>query len=190
MTRSFTDVDISGALVDDLLRSARLAPRAGNTHAIEFLVLENEQVKDYWETTFEESTKSGFPWPNLFNAPVLILVWVDPQKYALRYEEEDKRESGLGSGISAWGTPYWWVDGGMAAMTILLGAEASGLGALFFGLFGHEDNVKNRFGVPETFKSVGAIALGVASSEQRKSTSTKRKQKKLDDVVHRGRWTT
>ena len=190
MTRDFTDVSIDISTVDGLLRSAQFGPRAGNTDAIEFLVLEKKEVEQYWETTFSEDNRADFAWPNLFNAQVLILVWVNPDKYVSRYAEADKRKSGLGDGITSWTTPYWWVDGGMAAMTILLGAQAAGLGALFFGLFEHEKNVKSRFGVPEPFKSVGAIALGEASTKQKKSMSTKRDKQKFNDVVHRGRWTT
>tara|TARA_Y100000591_G_scaffold115500_1_gene98667 strand:- start:820 stop:1452 length:633 start_codon:yes stop_codon:yes gene_type:complete len=188
MTRSFTRDQVDADLVDALVGLARLAPRAGNTQGIEFLVLESSQVDDYWNTTFNEKNRGDFPWPNLFNVPVLILIWVDPKRYVERYSEGDKRRSGLGKGTSAWQTPYWWVDGGMAAMTILMGAESRGLSALFFGLFDHEQNVKAKFGVPQRFKSIGAIALGYATDEQRRSKSLDRPKRELDEVLHRGRW--
>ena len=188
MTRSFTRDQVDADLVDALVGLARLAPRAGNTQAIEFLVLESSHVDDYWNTTFNEKDRDDFPWPNLFNVPVLILIWVDPKRYVERYSEGDKRRSGLGKGTSAWQTPYWWVDGGMAAMTILMGAESRGLSALFFGLFDHEENVKAKFGVPQRFKSIGAIALGYATDEQRRSKSLDRPKRELDEVLHRGRW--
>ncbi|HAY52112.1 MAG TPA: hypothetical protein DCY30_08800 [Acidimicrobiaceae bacterium] len=188
MTRSFTRDQVDADLVDALVGLARLAPRAGNTQGIEFLVLESSQVDDYWNTTFNEKNRDDFPWPNLFNVPVLILIWVDPKRYVERYSEGDKRRSGLGKGTSAWQTPYWWVDGGMAAMTILMGAESRGLSALFFGLFDHEQNVKAKFGVPQRFKSIGAIALGYATDEQRRSKSLDRPKRELDEVLHRGRW--
>ena len=190
MTRSFTRDKVSAELVDVLVGLARLAPRAGNTHGIEFLILENSHVDEYWETTFNEKNRDDFPWPNLFNAPALILIWVDPERYLERYSEGDKAKSGLGEDASAWQTPYWWVDGGMAAMTILMGAEARGLGALFFGLFDHEENVKANFEVPKRFKSIGAIALGFADNQQRGSRSVDRPRREFDEVVHRGRWAT
>lgn len=188
MTRSFTDDPVDDGIVDHLLSSARFAPRAGNTQGIEYLVLQNEQVHEYWKTTFDEESKEGFPWPGLFKAPVVILIWANPDDYVSRYAERDKRDSGLGDDPSSWSTPFWWVDGGMAAMTILLGAEASGLGTLFFGLFEHENAVKRRFSVPESFRSVGAIALGIPAKDQRKSNSTKRIRKPLANVVHLGSW--
>tara|TARA_Y100000746_G_scaffold222832_1_gene223672 strand:+ start:96 stop:668 length:573 start_codon:yes stop_codon:yes gene_type:complete len=188
MTRSFTRDEVSAELVDTLVGLARLAPRAGNTHGIEFLILESSHVDDYWETTFSEKNRNDFPWPNLFNAPALILIWVDPERYLERYSEGDKNKSGLGKDASAWQTPYWWVDGGMAAMTILMGAEARGLGALFFGLFDHEENVKAKFGVPAEFKSIGVIALGYASTEQRRSKSLDRPKREIHELLHRGHW--
>ncbi len=188
MTRSFTRDGVDADLVDTLVALAYSAPRAGNTHGIEFLILESSKVDDYWKTTFSDKSRGDFPWPNLFNAPVLILIWVDPQRYVERYSEGDKRKSGLGRGASAWQTPYWWVDGGMAAMTILMGAEARGLGALFFGLFDHEENVKAKFGVPQGFKAIGAIALGHASTEQRRSKSLDRPKREFDEAMHRGYW--
>jgi nitroreductase len=188
MTRSFTDDPVDDKIIDHLLSSARFAPRAGNTQGIEYLVLQNEQVHEYWRTTFDQETKEGFPWPGLFQAPVLILTWVNPDNYVSRYAERDKIDSGLGDDVSSWSTPFWWVDGGMAAMTIMLGAEASGLGTLFFGLFEHENAVKRKFSVPDNFRSVGAIALGVPAEDQRKSNSTKRVRKPLANVVHLGGW--
>ena len=46
MTRSFTRDQVDADLVDALVGLARLAPRAGNTQGIEFLVLESSQVDD------------------------------------------------------------------------------------------------------------------------------------------------
>ncbi len=190
MSRSFTGQKVDAELVDELVSLARFAPRAGNTQGIEFLLLEESDIGEYWETTLDTENRDSFPWPNLFKAPVLILVWVDPERYIERYSEDDKKKSGLGDHVSAWKTPYWWVDGGMAAMTILLGAEARGLGALFFGLFDHEDNVKAKFEVPKRFKSIGAIALGYADNQQRRSKSVDRPKRGFDEVVHRGSWAT
>ncbi len=112
MSRSFTGQKIDTELVDELVSLARFAPRAGNTQGIEFLLLEESDIGEYWETTFDTKNRDSFPWPNLFNAPVLILVWVDPERYIERYSEDDKKTSGLGGHVSAWKTPYWWVDGG------------------------------------------------------------------------------
>ena len=183
MTRSFTRDQVDADLVDALVGLARLAPRAGNTQGIEFLVLESSQVDDYWNTTFNEKNRDDFPWPNLFNAPTLILIWVDPERYLERYSEDDKNKSGLGKDEAAWQPPYWWVDGGMAAMSILIAAESEKLGALFFGIFDHENALKEKFEIPEEYKAIGTIALGYAADGQRPSSSTLRKRATVDDLI-------
>ena len=56
--------------------------------------------------------------------------------------------------------PYWWVDAGMASEHLLLGAVDAGLGACFFGPFGHEDDILAGLGVPDGWRAVGTVALG------------------------------
>lgn len=194
MTRSFEDRPVSSALVDMFLDAARLAPTAGNSATPEFLVLEgSDQTAAYWDTTLPLDRRSTFAWPGLLVAPVLVLVLVQPDAYLRRYREPDKIASGLGESADAWSTPYWWVDGGMAAMTILLAAEESGLGALFFGLFGHTEAVKARFGVPPDRRVVGVIALGHRADNARlgglgHGGSGRRGRRSLEQVTHRAHW--
>ena len=52
------------------------------------------------------------------------------------------------------------------------------------------DNVKAKFEVPKRFKSIGAIALGYADNQQRRSKSVDRPKRGFDEVVHRGSWAT
>lgn len=188
MTRDFLTDPVDSGLVDRLCDLARRSPSAGNTQSVAFLVLTGDDVAEYWAVTLPPERRDRFPWPGLLRAPVLILPWVDPDDYVSRYAESDKAATGLGARTGAWTTPYWWVDGGMAAMALLLAAEAEGLGALFFGVFEHEDAVRRRFGVPATRRVVGAVALGYAAPDQRASGSASRRRAPLGDVVHRGRW--
>lgn len=189
MTRAFTGESVAPAVVDDIVDLARRSPAAGNTAALDFLVLEGpRQVAAYWDTTLPAERRSGFPWPDLLVAPVLIVPYVRPDAYIERYGEADKARTGLGQDQSAWSTPYWWVDGGMAAMLVLLAAADHGLGALFFGLFDHEPDVARAFGVPDDRRAVGAIALGHPAGQQRASQSSNRPRPPLHQIVHRGSW--
>lgn len=191
MTRAFADELIDPELIDDLIDTARRSPSAGNTSAMQYLVLEGpDRVAAYWDVTLAPDKREAFPWPGLLTAPCIIVPFVEPAAYPDRYAEPDKAHTGLGAGQTAWTTPYWWVDGGMAAMTLLLGIEAAGLGALFFGVFEHEPAVRQRFGVPVDLRAIGAIAVGHPADVQRPSSSSGRPRPPLDDVVHRGRWVT
>ena len=160
MTRAYTAEPVPSETVDRILDLARRGPSAGKTESLHFLVLEGADVARYWDTTLPPARRDGFPWPQLLEAPVLIIPWVEPGAYVRRYAEPDKASTGLGAGETAWSVPYWWVDGGAAAMTVLLAAEDEGLGALLFGLFEHEDAVREAFGVPDGFRAIGAISLG------------------------------
>jgi nitroreductase len=188
MTRAFLPTPVAPAIVDELLDVARRAPSAGNTASVQFLVLEGpDDTAAYWATTLAHEHRASFPWADLLHAPVLVIPWVEPCAYVARYAEPDKAHTGLGGSPDDWAVPYWFVDGGAAVMSVLLGAEAVGLGALFFGLFEHEEAVRSQFGVPPELRAVGALALGHRAPD-RESRSSMRSRPALGEVVHRGRW--
>ena len=187
MTRAYTADPVAPEVVDRILDLARRGPSAGKTESLHFLVLEGDDVARYWDTTLAPGKRPTFPWPQLLDAPVLIVPWVEPEAYVRRYGETDKASTGLGASAEAWPVPYWWVDGGAAAMTILLAVEDAGLGALLFGLFEHEDAVRAEFGVPAAFRAVGAIAIGHPAPD-RPSQSAARRRPGLEEIVHRGDW--
>ena len=187
MVRAFTSEPVDTATVDRILDLARKAPSAGNTSGLEFLVLEGADTAAYWDVTLPEPRRSGFAWPALPAAPVLVMVWVDPWAYAARYCEPDKAHTGLGTGPDAWPVPYWFVDGGAAVMTILHACVDRGLGALFFGPFDHEAALRSRFGVPTGRRIVGTVAIGHRAPDRR-SVSSRRRRPPLADAIHRGAW--
>ena len=190
MVRSFTGEPVAPAVVDEICDLARRAPTAGNTAGVQFLVLEGDAAAAYWEVTLPAERRDGFAWPGLLAAPVLVVVWVDPDAYVSRYREPDKAHTGLGAGEEAWPVPYWFVDGGAAVMTLLLAARDRGLGAAFFGMFEHERAVRRRFGVPPDRRGVGTVAIGHPAQDTRPSTSARRGRPDLSEVLHRSHWRT
>jgi nitroreductase len=187
MCRAYRPDPVEPGVVDRLVDLARRHPAAGNTAGTDFLVLEGERTAAYWDLTLAPDRRAGFPWPGLLAAPVLVVVVVDPGAYVARYAEADKARTGLGAGPDAWPVPYWFVDGGMAAQTLLLAVTDAGLGACFFGLFEHERPVLEAFGVPAGRRAVGTVALGHPLPD-RPSRSAGRGRRPLDEVLHRDRW--
>lgn len=181
-------------LLDDLLDAARRAPSAGNVGAVRFLALDApDAVAGYWDLTLAPERRAGFAWPGLLAAPVLVVVWVEPEAYPRRYAEADKAATGRGAGVDAWPVPYWWVDAGAVVQNLLLGVTAAGLGACFFGVFDHEDAVREGFGVPVGWRAVGTVAIGhpVASGgpdDARAGRSATRPRVGRDELIRRGRW--
>lgn len=189
MVRSFTDQPVDPAVVRSLIRAAQRSPSAGNTASLRFLVLdEPATVARYWDVTLPDERRNGFRWSRLLDAPVLIVPCCSAEAYVRRYAESDKAATGLGVSTSAWRVPYWYVDGGAAVMTLLLGAVDAGLGALFFGQFDHTDAVKRAFAIPDEYEPLGTVAVGHPAGDDPDGRSSERTRPSLDEVIHRGTW--
>lgn len=191
MTRSFASDPIDPAVVDDLVDLASRAPSAGKTQGWHVVVLEGAgEVNRYWDITLPVEKRATFRWQHLFDAPVLMIALADPSAYVDRYGETDKARTGLGEGVQAWPAPYWTIDASMAVMTMLLAAEDRGLGALFFGVFQREVEVRDEFDIPAELEIIGAIALGHprGDSSGGSGRSSKRPRRSPGEIIHRGRW--
>ncbi|MEO7571979.1 MAG: nitroreductase family protein [Acidimicrobiales bacterium] len=186
MVRAFTDAPVDPDVIDGLVDLARRAPSAGNSQGMAYVVLEGSDTSRYWDVTLPAERRASFRWPAMVSAPVLIVVLVRPDTWLERYAEPDKAAAGL-SRAAAWPVPYWWVDAGMAAEHLLLGAVDAGLGACFFGPFEHEDEVRRSLGVPDDWRTVGTIAIGHPAPDE-PGRSAHRPRPSLREVVHRRAW--
>jgi nitroreductase len=178
MTRSFTDEPLPAGLLEQLVDLASRAPSAGKTQGWHIVVLEGADKQRFWDITLPADRRAGFRWPGLLLAPTVLLPFADPGAYVARYSEPDKESTGLGRGVDAWPTPYWTVDASMALMTLLLAAEDAGLGALLFGVFRGEAELRAALHVPKDLVLLGAVALGfpaeTASGPGRSATRNRR----------------
>jgi nitroreductase len=188
MVRAFAPGPLSPEDVDALVDAARRAPSAGNSQATRFLVLDSPESRTrFWDLTLPGSRRDGFAFPGLIEAPVLVMVLVDPGAYVARYAEPDKVGTGLGRGVDAWAVPYWWVDAGAVIQNLLLAVVDAGLGACLFGLFDAEQEVLAAHGVPEGWRCSGVVALGRPASG-RPGRSATRARRPLEEVRRRGSW--
>ena len=185
MVRSFERTPLPPDVVERILRNAQRAPSAGFSQGWAFLVLEGEdQTARYWAAVGPED-RDGFGWPDLYNAPLLIVCLANKDAYLDRYAEGDKGWTDRSE--AHWPAPYWDIDTGMAAMLILLTAVDAGLGALFFGIPpGKLDAFRAAFGVPAGLRPIGTVAVGYAKQSDPPSPSLKRGHRPAADVVHRG----
>ncbi|HPG13328.1 MAG TPA: nitroreductase family protein [Microthrixaceae bacterium] len=189
MCRDFKPDPVADDVLDRVLAAAFRAPAAGNTDALDLVVLTGADTARHWDVTLPADRRLGFRWPGLMRAPVLVEVIVDPAAYVERYSLPDKAHSGLGDGAEAWPVPFWFVDGGAAVMAVLLAAESEGLGALLFGVFGHEAAVRRALGVPAGRRVVATVALGLPAPGGRlPSRSARRGRPGPGRRIHRGGW--
>jgi nitroreductase len=193
MTRAFDDRPVDPAVIDDLVDLAARAPSAGKTQGWHLVVLEGPDTELFWGATLPEVRRDSFRWQRLISAPVIALPLADAKAYVDRYAEPDKAATGLGAGVSAWPVPYWTIDASMSVMTLLLAAEDVGLGALFFGVFRGERELRQRLGIPSGMELLGAIALGypapaTGDTADGRGASASRERRGARQIIHRGRW--
>ena len=91
--------------------------------------------------------RDAFRWQRLLDAPVIACRWPTrrPTSTLRRARQAGHRPR---AGTDAWPVPYWTVDASMSVMTLLLAAEDDGLGALFFGVFRGERELRRALGIP------------------------------------------
>jgi nitroreductase len=187
MVRSFEDRPVDHAIVERMLANAQRAPSAGFSQGWAFMVLEGKaETARYWDALWPEPRRSEFGWPDMFNAPVLIICLSHKETYLARYAKDDKGWTDRDE--KRWPVPYWDIDTGMAAMNILLTAVDAGLGAVFFGIF-DQAKFHSTFGVPDAYSAIGTIAIGHPKAKDRPSPSLKNVgRRSAQEVVHRGKW--
>lgn len=184
MVRSFEDAPLTREQVERLLANAQRAPSAGYSQPWSFLVFDGkEEVGRFWDIVNPERLGT---WPDLFNAP-LVLVCCSVKDAALdRYALPDKGWTDRSE--SRWPVPFWDIDTAMAAMSVLLTAVDLGLGALFFGI-SRMAELKATFAVPERISPIGAIAIGRPKAVDRPSSSLKIVGRRpATQIVHWGGW--
>ena len=165
MVRAFTPAPLPPGLLDRLLDTARRAPSAGNCQATTFVVLDRpELTKRYWKTTLPEPKRSGFRWAQLLDAPALVLILTEPERYPERYREPDKAAAGRTT-IDDWPVPYWWVDAGAVIQNLLLLVTERRLGACLFGPFDHEPALRSEFDLPTGVRIVATVAIGIRADD-------------------------
>ncbi len=189
MTRAFRPDPVPAELLDELVDLASRAPSAGKSQGWHLVVLAGDDTARFWDATFPADRRGEFAFPGLFAAPVIALPLADRQAYLDRYSEADKAGSGLGTSAESWPAPYWTIDTAMAVMTLLLAAEDAGLGALFFGVFEGEAELRGLLGIPDGLELLGAIALGYAADDDtRAGTSASRPRRAPAEITHHGGW--
>jgi nitroreductase len=194
MTRAFSTQPVDSELISQVVDLASRAPSAGKTQGWHALIITSGDTAKFWNDTLAVEKRESFRWKHLLDAPVIALVFADPVSYVERYSEQDKAHTGLGVGAEAWPTPYWTVDASFAAMTMLLAAEDAGLGALFFGVFHGEQQLRTRLCVPDAMQLIGAIAIGwpvesdTGEASGNTGASASRIRRSAEQIIHLNGW--
>ena len=203
MVRAFTAEPLAPGVTERVLAAANRAPSAGFSQGYALLVLDQpHQLAPFWELALAGDDedddagaggggKDGAARPSsakLVNAPLVIVPLSCKDIYLDRYARQDKGWTDRDE--SRWPVPYWDIDTGFMALLMLLAAVDEGLGALFFGILpARIPRFRALYEVPDAYLPIGAVAIGhpdPAADEGGSSRVIRRRR--LDDLVHRGRW--
>ena len=162
---AFTAEPLAPGTAERLLRAANRAPSAGFSQGYSFLVLEGkEEAAPFWQLVYEQTaseatTKDDSPEQvdALSTAPLVIVPLASKDVYLDRYARPDKGWTDRHEARMP--IPYWYIDTGFTALLMLLAAVDEELGAVFFGP-PDIDDFRARFGVPDEWTPIGAIAVG------------------------------
>jgi len=134
--RRYTDQPLPETLITGLLKAAMSAPSAGNQQPWQFVVINERGILD--------KIAQFHPYARmLLEAPAAILVCGDL-----------KLETSKG---------YWVQDCSAATQNLLLAAHASGLGAVWLGVYPREERVvalRTLLGLPEHIAPLALVAVG------------------------------
>jgi nitroreductase len=200
MVRAYApDRPVPGDLLERVCAAALRVPSAGFTQGVSLLVLKSaEECATYWDAaaagsadplgaTADEPRAPGRWLAGMRTAPVLIPVWTSRTAYLDRYAEPYKGWTDRDP--ERWSAPYWFVDGGMAVLAMLLTATDAGLGACFFGIpAARIGAVRDAFRVPAEQLSVGVVSLGYAGSGGTAGSPARRSRRRPEELIHSGMW--
>ncbi len=173
--RRYTDEDLDREDIGMILEAARWAPSAGNMQSWEYIVVNDEEIK-------EELSRIAYNQSHVREAPVCIVVMGDKEKSERRYDDRGKNL-------------YMVQETAAAMQNMLLMAQNLGLGAAWVGAF-DEEEVKDLLEVPDNLRPLSIITVGhpaerpTVSEKKRVTENTfiNRYGNRLHRIVEKREW--
>ena len=164
--RHYRQEAVSEEVLTKILDAGRLAPTAGNLQPWEFIVIRGAEVKAQVVACTYPGADIQSPktqsWIN--QAPVLVVVCIDPTKSVAKY--------------GTFGAEVAVLDGAAAMQSMILAAVAYGLGSCWVSGYRLEE-LKEVLQIPEHVQPLGILPLGYPAS-----TSEARPKRTLSEIIH------
>jgi nitroreductase len=190
--RTYADRPVPRDVLERITNAAVVrAPSAGFSQGLRLIVVTDPETRREIAVAAaeEELAAKGRPrWKAA--APVHVVVLTREDDYHERYQAQDKLQITGGREIE-WPAPYWYVDAGAAAMTVMLAAIDEGLETAIFGVTDLEA-LRRTLGLPDDLTFVAVVTMGYPAegADQPSSGASvfTQRRKPRDEVVRWERW--
>jgi FMN reductase [NAD(P)H] len=190
--RSYADRTVPREVLERITNAAVVrAPSAGFSQGLRLVVVTDAEKRREIAVAAaeEELAAKGRPrWKAA--APVHVVVLTREDDYHARYQSPDKLKITGGREID-WPAPYWYVDAGAAAMTLMLAAIDEGLDTAIFGVT-EFPALQRSLGLPDDLSFVAVVTMGYPAEQADEpsggsSVFTERRRPR-DEVVRWEHW--
>jgi FMN reductase [NAD(P)H] len=190
--RTYADKEVPREVLERIADAAVVwAPSAGFSQGLRIVVVTDPEPRKRIAAAAKEDelAAQGRPrWKAV--APVHMVVLTREDDYHDRYRQQDKLTITGGREID-WPAPYWFVDAGAAAMTLMLAAIDEGLDTAIFGVTDLE-GLSKTLGLPDDVRFVAVVTMGYPTGTDDEPSAGAsvftRRRKARDDVVRWERW--
>ncbi|HEY8193182.1 MAG TPA: nitroreductase family protein [Gaiellaceae bacterium] len=190
--RSYADRPVPREVLERVANAAVVwAPSAGFSQGLRIVVVTDIDTRREIATAAmeDELAAKGRPrWKAA--APVHMVVLTREDDYHDRYQQGDKLKITGGREIE-WPAPYWYVDAGAAAMTLMLAAIDEGLETAIFGVTALAALFET-LGLPEELRFVAVVTMGYpvdgADESSADASVFTQRRKAREEVVRWERW--
>jgi FMN reductase [NAD(P)H] len=190
--RSYADRPVPRAVLDRIANAAVVwAPSAGFSQGLRIVVVTDPEARSKIAAAAKEDELAAQGRPRWkAAAPVHMVVMTREDDYHDRYRQQDKLKITGGREID-WPAPYWYVDAGAAAMTLMLAAIDEGLTTAIFGVT-DLSSLHANLGLPDDVRFVAVVTMGYpakgADEPSSDSSVFTTRRKPREDVVRWERW--
>ena len=158
--RTYVDKPVPRDVLERITDAAVIrAPSAGFSQGLRLVVVTDPDTRREIAVAAAEeelAAKGRTRWKAA--APVHVVVLTREDDYHDRYRSQDKLAITGGREID-WPAPYWYVDAGAAAMTLMLAAIDEGLDTAIFGVT-DLDALQRLLGLPDDLQFVAVVTMG------------------------------
>jgi FMN reductase [NAD(P)H] len=190
--RTYAEREVPREVLERITDAAVVwAPSAGFSQGLRILVVTDPETRKQIATAAKEDELAAQGRPRWkAAAPVHMVVLTREDDYHDRYRQQDKLKITGGREID-WPAPYWFVDAGAAAMTLMLAAIDEGLDTAIFGVT-DLDGFSKTLGLPDDVRFVAVVTMGypVGTDDEPSAGASvfTRRRKARDQVVRWERW--